>query len=116
VIATPAFLFSTMTCIRYEERPNGCGVADLLVSIQEGIDMEIRDFVIYDRNGERLINPPTKRHAGGFFNVIRIPTREDRTRFRSAVVSAIDQFRAGLSIADASNPQNDTMAKSAPAQ
>jgi hypothetical protein len=83
-----------MECIRFERRPDGRAVADFSIPLWNGIRMEVRDFVIYERDGGSYLNPPTKRHNNSrFFSVLRIPDRTERTRFSDAAFAAIERFR-----------------------
>lgn len=84
-----------LRCVQYQPRTGDSlrGVADLELQIPEVGAIEIKNFTLYELDGNLFVNPPVAKYAGGVNNLIRIRDRAHRERFRVAVLAAVEAFR-----------------------
>jgi len=86
----------SIVCLRYRAREIEPlrAAADLGLALDGGVQLEVKNWSLYVKDGQRYLNPPSIRYNGGISNIIRIPRKRDREVFRAAALAAIDSYNA----------------------
>jgi hypothetical protein len=84
----------SLRCVQYQPRTGDSlrGVVTLELQVPDVGVIEIKDFTLYELDGNLFVNPPVAKYSDGVRNFIRIRDRAHREKFRAAVLAAVEEF------------------------